>query len=86
MEVTSPHSHRPWCHPSLQYDVWSFVTPKVSIAASKPRNRTTDTGLLTFSGKAYVGVLLQPGHPPLEIRATVLDSATVSDNTLVVIE
>lgn len=43
-------------------------------------------GLLTFSGKAYVGVLLQPGHPLLEIWATVLDSATVSNHTLVVVE
>lgn len=72
--------------PSSRYDVWSFVIPKVSITASKPRNRTTDMGLLTFSGKAYVGVLLQPGHPLLEIWATVLDSATVSNHTLVVVE
>ena len=43
-------------------------------------------GPLTFSGKTYVRVLLQPRHPLLEIRATVLDSATVSNHTLVVVE
>jgi hypothetical protein len=40
-------------------------------------------GLLTFSGKTYISVLLQPGHPLLEIWATVLDGATVPNHTLV---
>src|SRR5258706_6730739 len=63
-----------------------FCSPKSLYCSFETKNWATHMGLLTFSAKTYVRVLLQPPHPLLEIRAAVLDSATVSNHTLVVVE